>query len=323
MTMVDPNPYFPPIEPYNDGFLAVTELHSIYYEESGNPDGVPAVILHGGPGAAPSPKVRKLFDPQKYRIVLFHQRGCGRSTPAASLVDNTTWDLVGDIEALRQHLSVSRWLVFGGSWGSTLALAYAQSHPGAVTALVLRGIFLGRQWEIDWLYQNPHGTGALFPEEWEAFCGHIPVEEQSNIIAAYYRRLVSDDAAVRDAAALAWARWEASASHLLQDAETIGRFVDPSFAAAVARIECHYFTNGLFLGDDTHLLAGIDRIRSIPGVIVQGRYDALCPSATAWELHRAWPEARFHIVADAGHSMFEPGIAKALRLALDDLQPRV
>jgi proline iminopeptidase len=308
---------YPAIRPYRKGFLRVSELHEIYFEESGNRDGKPVIFLHGGPGGGTEGKMRRFFDPKRYRIVLFDQRGCGRSRPHASLVDNTTWHLVEDIERLRQHLAIDRWLVFGGSWGSTLALAYAETHPRAVTELILRGIFLLRRWEVEWLYQNPFGTGAQFPEGWEAFINHIPPEERGDMIGAYHRRLTSPDRKVMIAAARIWSAWEGSTIHLQPDPRTVASFKKPAYAAAFARIECHYFLNRGFMRSDNQLLEDIDRIRQIPAVIVHGRYDVLCPAKIAWELHRAWPQAQLRIVPDAGHSAFEPGITHELISATD------
>jgi len=308
---------YPPIKPYRSGALQVSPLHRLYFEESGNPRGKPAVFLHGGPGGATHPQMRRFFDPARYRIVLFDQRGCGHSAPHASLVDNTTWHLVEDIETLRMHLGIQRWLVFGGSWGSTLALAYAQSHPQQVTELVLRGIFLLRRSELDWFYQNPEGAAALFPDRWEEFVAVIPRRERGAMMRAYYRRLVSSKATVRATAARAWSVWEGVTSHLQSDPGYVAKFDDPEYAAAFARIECHYFVNKGFLKRDDQLLRDVKRMRHIPGVIVQGRYDVVCPMRSAWDLHRAWPEAELRIVPDAGHSAFERGIARELVAATD------
>jgi proline iminopeptidase len=306
---------YPAIEPNRTGRLKVSDLHEIYWEESGNPDGRPVVFLHGGPGGGSDAKQRRFFDPAAYRIVLFDQRGCGRSTPHACLEENTTWDLVADIERLREHLGISRWSVFGGSWGSTLALAYAQTHPSRVSSLVLRGIFLLRKQEIDWFYQR--GTSAIFPDAWEHFVAPIPEQERGDLLHAFHRRLTSDDPAVRLAAARAWSVWEGSTSKLLPDPDMIARFSGDQFAEAFARIECHYFVHHGFLSRDAQLLEDVGRIRHIPAVIVQGRYDVVCPMESAWALHRAWPEAEFTIVPDAGHSMHEPGITRALVAATD------
>ena len=311
------NPFYPPITPYHRGRLPVTAGHELYFEESGNPRGKPVVFLHGGPGAGTSPAMRRFFNPRRYRIVLFDQRGCGRSRPHASLVANTTWDLVADIERLREHLGIRRWQVLGGSWGSTLALAYAQTHPQRVTELVLRGIFLLRRSELEWFYQDPLGAASLFPDLWEPYVAQIPRRERGDMMRAYYRRLTSRSAAVRARAAYAWSVWEAATSHLRPDPADVAKFSDPDMAAAFARIECHYFVNRGFLEREDQLLRDVRKIRHIPSVIVQGRYDVICPMRSAWDLHRAWPEADLRVVADAGHSAFEPGIARELVAATD------
>ncbi len=314
---------YPPIEPYHQGKLSVSDLHTLYYEESGNPAGNPVIFLHGGPGGGSIPLYRRFFDPERWRIILFDQRGCGRSTPHAELAENTTWDLVADIEKLRvaineaspPALSISQWTVFGGSWGSTLALAYAQTHPNRCEALILRGIFMLRPKEIQWFYQS--GASYLFPDAWESYLAPIPESEQGDLISAYYQRLTSSDRPTRQAAARAWSVWEASTSKLIPDDDLVQRFGDDSFADAFARIECHYFVNGGFFTTADHLLKHIDKIRHIPGVIVQGRYDVVCPMTSAWELHRAWPEAKLEIISTAGHSATEPGITSALVEATD------
>jgi proline iminopeptidase len=306
---------YPAIEPYRSGWLRVSPLHEIYWEESGNPKGKPALFVHGGPGAGADPRSRRFFDPKRYRIVVFDQRGCGRSRPHASLEDNTTWHLVADIERLRTFLSIERWLVFGGSWGSTLALAYAQAHPRRVSELVLRGIFMLRKWEIDWFYQD--GAGALFPDRWEDYLAAIPVRERGDLVGAYYRRLTSPNRATRVRAARAWSIWEAATSHLITDDANIDKWGEEDFAVAVARIECHYFVNRGFLRREDQLLRGVARIRHIPSVIVQGRYDVVCPIRTAWDLHRRWPEADLRVVPDAGHSALEPGNTHELVSATD------
>lgn len=306
---------YPSIEPYNSGHLRVSELHEIYFEECGNPKGKPALFVHGGPGAGAGKDSRRFFDPKRYRIVLFDQRGCGRSRPAASLIDNTTWHLVSDIEALRRHLEIERWLVFGGSWGSTLALAYAQKHPERVTELVLRGIFMLRQSELRWFYQE--GASAIFPDRWEHYLAPIPRDERGDLISAYYRRLTGSDRARALEAAKAWSVWEAATSYLHANEQNVRKWSEDEFAIAVASIECHYFVNRGFFEREDELLHGVERIRKIPAVIVQGRYDVVCPMMSAWDLHRAWPEAEFHVVADAGHSAFEPGNAHELISATD------
>ncbi|HET9934598.1 MAG TPA: prolyl aminopeptidase [Polyangiaceae bacterium] len=307
--------FYPEIQPYRSGYLPVGSGHSIYFEESGNPNGKPVVFLHGGPGGGTSPKQRRFFDPERYRIVLFDQRGCGKSRPHASLVDNTTWHLVQDIETLREHLGIARWQVFGGSWGSTLALAYAEKHPNQVTELVLRGIFLVRRWELEWFYQS--GTSLLFPDAWEKYEALIPPAERDDFMSAYYRRLTSADPAVQKAAARVWSVWEASTSHLLPDEEYIRSCAGDEFSLAFARIESHYFVNGGFLSRENQLIEDVGKIRHIPAVIVQGRYDVVCPMQSAYELAKAWPEARFAIVPDAGHSAYEPGIVHELITATD------
>jgi proline iminopeptidase len=306
--------YYPEIEPFRTGRLRVSEVHDLYYEESGNPNGKPVVFLHGGPGGGTEPKHRRFFDPATYRIVLVDQRGCGKSTPHASLVDNTTWHLVSDIEALRTHLGIDKWQVFGGSWGSTLALAYAQTHPDRVTELVLRGIFLLRKTEIDWFYQK--GASAIFPDAWEDYVAQIPVDERGDMVSAYHRRLTSENAEIRQSAARAWSVWEGRTSCLSPNEQLIARFDGDEFSLAFARIECHYFmNNGFLMGKE--LLANVEKIRKIPCVIVQGRYDVVCPMESAWALHRAWPEADLRIVGDAGHSANEPGITSELVVATD------
>ncbi len=298
------------IEPYDIQFLKVSDRHTLYVEQSGNPEGKPVVFLHGGPGGGTLPQYRQFFDPTRWRIVMFDQRGCGRSTPFAELQENSTWDLVADIELIREHLGISRWAVFGGSWGSTLALAYATSHPQACTELFLRGIFLLRKKEIDWFYQE--GCSKLFPDLWESYVRPIPESERHDFVAAYYRRLTSDNPAVRAEAAKAWSVWEGSTSKLSYDEAAAARFGDDEFADAFARIECHYFMNKGFFTDDNFLLKQVHRIRHIPTVIVHGRYDVVCPVENAWELHKAFPESELHIIADAGHSLSETGITQKL-----------
>ena len=306
---------YPPIEPYREGRLAVGDGHELHFEESGEPGGKPVVFVHGGPGAGTGPKHRCFFDPRAYRIILVDQRGCGRSTPHASLEANTTWHRVADLERLREHLGIERWQVFGGSWGSTLALAYAQSHPHRVSELVLRGIFLLRKREIDWFYQE--GASFLFPDAWEIYWQHIPAAERADLVGAYHRRLTGSDPASRLAAARIWSQWEAATSKLLPDPEMIAAFEEEAVALAFARIEAHYFVNGGFFESEDQLLRGIDGIRHIPATIVQGRYDVVCPMDSAWALHRAWPEADLVITPDAGHSAFEPANSRALVAATD------
>lgn len=306
---------YPAIRPRKTGLLRVSPIHEIYWEECGNPQGKPAVFLHGGPGAGCDPRARRFFDPARYRIILFDQRGCGRSRPHASLEENTTQHLIADIETLRQHLGVKRWLVFGGSWGSTLALAYAQRHASHVTELVLRGIFMLRASEIHWFYQ--HGASALFPDRWEHYVAPIPKRERGDFVAAYYKRLTSQRRATRVKAARAWSVWEASTSYLLSDVDNVDKWAEEDFAVAVARIECHYFINKGFFRREDQLLHDVRKIRHIPCVIVQGRYDVVCPMQSAWDLHRRWPEADLRIVPDAGHSAFERGITDELIAATD------
>jgi proline iminopeptidase len=306
---------YPAIDPYNKGFLRVSSEHDIYFEECGNPNGKPVVFVHGGPGAGCDVRARCFFNPDVYRIVLFDQRGCGRSRPHASLIDNTTWHLVADMETLRRHLHIERWQVFGGSWGSTLALAYAQSHPERVTEMVLRGIFLLRPWELHWFYQ--HGASALFPDRFEQYRSAIPAEERQDLISAFHKRLTGTNRNEMIKAARAWSVWEAATSFIHTNDDMIDKWEGEEFAVAVARIECHYFVNKGFFRHDDQLLEDVERIRHIPGVIVQGRYDVVCPMQTAWELHRAWPEADFKVVPNAGHSAFEAGNTHQLILATD------
>ena len=306
---------YPDIEPYDSGYLQVSPLHRIYFEQCGNPGGKPAVFVHGGPGAGCNAKSRRFFDPARYRIVLFDQRGCGRSTPHAELADNTTWHLVADMERIREQLRIERWQVFGGSWGSTLALAYAETHPDRVTELVLRGIFMLRRWELEWFYQK--GCDAIFPDAWEDYLAAIPAVEHGGLMGAYYRRLTSPDPAVRLAAARAWSMWEGGTSFLKPSPDYIAATGSDEFALAFARIECHYFVHGGFFDVDDQLLRDAHKLKRIPAVIVQGRYDVVCPIRSAWDLHRAWPEAGLRIVGDAGHSALEPGITHELVCATD------
>lgn len=303
---------FPPIEPFASGFLEI-DGHRIYWEKCGNPAGKPAVFLHGGPGGGCSAEHRRLFDPEKYGVLLFDQRGCGRSTPHAGLEQNTTWHLVADIERLRQIMGAQAWLVFGGSWGSTLALAYAQTHPHHVTELVLRGIFTLRKAELLWFYQE--GASWLFPDKWEGFLAPIPPAERGDLMAAYHRRLLSDDAAIQLEAARAWSVWEHQTITLLPNPDYEAQATDDAYALAFARIENHYFVHEGFF-EEGQLLRNADRLAEIPGVIVQGRYDVCTPAQTAWELHKAWPKADFRLIPDAGHAWSEPGIQKELLAAL-------
>jgi proline iminopeptidase len=301
---------YPPIEPYRHGRLKVGDGHEIYFEECGNPRGKPVAVVHGGPGGGCNPTMRRYHDPARYRIVLFDQRGCGRSQPHASLEDNTTWHLVADMERLREHLSIERWQLFGGSWGSTLALAYAETHPEHVRDIILRGIFLLRREELIWFYQA--GCGWLFPEAFEEFRKPIPPEERGDMIAAYYRRLTDQDRSVQIAAARAWSIWEGSTLSLFQDPERVKLFGADTYATAFARIECHYFVNKGFFEREDQLLADVHRIRHVPCTIVHGRYDVVTPVKSAWDLSRVWPEATLRIVPDAGHAMTEPGIVHEL-----------
>ena len=306
---------YPAIEPYHLGRLAVDAQHDLYFEQSGNPAGKPVVFLHGGPGGGTDPKHRRFFDPRRYRIILFDQRGCGQSEPFASLEDNTTWHLVDDIERLREHLGIERWQVFGGSWGSTLAVAYAEAHPARVTELVLRGIFMFTQRESQWFYGR--GTRMLFPDAWEAFVGVIPEAERGDLIAAYYSRLTSDNPRVRAEAARAWSMWETRVAALVADEASLAHCDDLDFTLAFARIECHYFVNKGFLAHEQQLLEDTVKIQHIPTTIVHGRYDVICPLENAWDLHRKLPRSELIIVPDGGHSAFEPGVASALREATD------
>ncbi len=301
---------YPEIDPYNQFNLKVSDLHTIHIEESGNPNGKPVIFLHGGPGGGIEPIYRQYFDPEKWRIIIFDQRGCGKSTPHAELAENTTWELVDDIEKIREYLGIEKWVVFGGSWGSTLSLSYAITHPERCKALVLRGIFMIRNKEIDWFYQE--GASNIYPDAWEQYVKPIPEDERHDMVAAYYKRLTSKDESVRLEAAKAWSIWEASTSKLIQSDDYLHQFEDAKVAEAFARIECHYFTHGGFFKSENWLLENVDKIRHIPTVIVQGRYDVVCPMVSAWELHRAFPEADFEIVQDAGHSMTEKGIAAKL-----------
>ncbi len=308
------------VEPYDSGYIRVSPVHELYYEQCGTPNGKPVVFLHGGPGAGLGPNDRRFFDPNAYRIILFEQRGAGRSRPHASLEDNTTWHLIEDVEKIREQFGIEQWLVFGGSWGSTLSLTYAESYPERVRGLVLRGIFLCRPQEIRWFYEVGQGASAIFPDKWEEYVKVIPESERGDMINAYYRRLTSDDESVRLQAARAWSVWEGSALKLLPDQKLIDEFSEPDKALALARIECHYFVNNCFFETDNYLLDHVDRIRHIPAVIVHGRYDIICPVMNAWDLHRAWPEASLNIIPDAGHAATEPGIASALVDATDSFR---
>jgi proline iminopeptidase len=315
-THQDPNTWmYPEIEPYRTGMLKVSLIHELYFEECGNPNGKPVIFVHGGPGGGTGAQDRRYFNPNLYRVILLDQRGSGKSLPSASLDDNTTWNLVEDMEKLRTHLGLETWQVFGGSWGSTLALAYAIQHPTRVTELVLRGIFMIRKKEIDWYYQE--GASAMYPDVWEQYRDHIPENERGNFVKAYYQRLTSKDPAVQLAAAKPWTTWEMATSRLYTPPEFIQTAVTDDFALKFARIECHYFINEGFFAEDGWLLKNVGKIRHIPAVIVQGRYDVVCPPMSAWDLHKAWPEAKFMMIPDSGHSSREPGIAKALVNATD------
>jgi len=306
---------YPEIEPFDSGTLEVSDIHSVYYERVGNPDGIPVVFLHGGPGGGLIPMYRQFFDPSAYHIVLFDQRGSGKSTPHAELRENTTWDLISDIEKLREKFGIDKWFVFGGSWGSTLSLAYGIDHPSRCLGLVLRGIFLTRRRELDWFYQ--YGASEIFADFWERFRDEIPEDEQDNFMTAYYKRLTSDDEDTRLSAARAWSVWEGSTSKLYPDKDLMDHWEGAHEALSLARIECHYFMNNSFFPSENYLIENVDKIRHIPTVIVQGRYDVVCPMASAWELHNAFPEAEFVLVPDAGHSVSEPGITSALVEAMD------
>jgi len=306
---------YPPIEPYMTDFLKVDDTHNLYFEQSGNPNGKSVVVLHGGPGGGVLPYYREYFDAKAYRIVMFDQRGAGKSTPSASLKDNTTWHLVEDIEKLRKHLKIDRWVVFGGSWGSSLALAYAETYPSIVKALILRGIFALRRKELLWFYQE--GACSMFPEAWDDFLAPIPVVERGDLMSAYHRRLTGPDEQEKLKCAKAWTKWEMLTSRLLVNPEAVQRGEEDHFAITFSRIECHYFVNGGFLKSDSQLIDDAHKIAQIPGVIVQGRYDVVCPVTTAWDLHKRWPIAEYHVVPDAGHSMKENGILSRLVEACD------
>ena len=308
-------PLYPDNEPFTSGWLQTGGPHEIYYEECGKPNGKPAVILHGGPGGAINPTMRRFFDPSRWRMALFDQRGCGRSRPNASLEDNTTWALIADIERLRKHLGVEKWTVFGGSWGSTLALAYAITHPERVEALVLRGIFLVSERELRWFYQD--GASMLFPDAWARFLEPIPEDERGDLMAAYHRRLTHPDRRIQARAAAAWSQWEGDTISIRGPEARPAKFNEMDFAVAFARIECHYFVNKGFFPEDGWILKNIDKIKDIPGWIVQGRFDVVTPLESAWKLKTAWHKANFEIVWDAGHASTEPGVIDGLVRATD------
>lgn len=308
---------YPEIEPFDSGMLRVSDIHEIYWERVGNPEGIPVVFLHGGPGGGLIPLYRQFFDPKVYHVILFDQRGSGRSTPHADLRENTTWDLIADIETLREKFGIEKWYVFGGSWGSTLSLAYGINHPDNCLGLVLRGIFLTRKKELQWFYQ--YGASEIFPDFWERYRDEIPENERGDFMTAYHKRLVSDDEEVRLSAARAWSTWEGATSKLFPDKGLVDHWENPHEALSLARIECHYFMNGSFFDNDNYLLENVDKISHLPVFIVQGRYDVVCPMTSAWELHRALPEAEFIVADDAGHSVSEKGISEALVGIMDKL----
>ena len=307
---------YPKISPHATGMLQVSSMHTIFWERSGNPSGEPVIVIHGGPGGGSQPAYRQYFNPEKFDIIQFDQRGCGKSTPYAELQENNTQNSVADIEALREHLGLDSWHVFGGSWGSTLALIYAQNHPSRAQSLILRGIFMCRKSELQWFYQQ--GASHVFPDAFEPYSQHIPPEERSGLITAYYQRLTHEDVEIRRAAAKEWTRWEMATSRLFPDPEYLDKAEDLDFAVAFARIECHYFINGIFV-EDGHILNNAEKIKHIPTTIVQGRYDMVCPTVSAWELHKALPESKLIIVPDAGHSMGETSIARELVNATDNI----
>ncbi len=312
------NTFFPEIEPYNSGYLKVSNLHTLYFEECGNPLGKPIIFLHGGPGGGISPDHRRFYDPKFYRIILFDQRGCGKSTPFAELKENTTWDLVNDMETIREHLKINQWIIFGGSWGSTLALAYGITHPERCLAFVLRGIFLCREWEIKWFYQE--GASLIFPDLWETYWNQIPKNQRGDMLSAYHSQLTSTDEKLKLQAAKIWSTWEASTSKLILDSQFIDDYEDPEKALPFARIECHYFINKAFLKTDNYLLENISKISHLPCVIVHGRYDMVCPAKNAWELHQAWPGSKLHFIPDSGHSVMEKGVTDKVIQATEEIK---
>jgi proline iminopeptidase len=310
---------FPNIEPFKSERIKVSSLHEIYMEQVGNPNGVPVVFLHGGPGGGLHPHYRRYFDPKHYRVILIDQRGSGQSTPHAELKENTTWDLVSDIEVVRKHLGIDQWIVFGGSWGSTLALAYATKHAEQITAMVLRGIFMCRPKEIKWFYQE--GAGLMFPELWEKYVDLIAPEKRHDMVSAYHELLTHSDLDVRLEAAKRWSQWEAATSHLYYDQAAVDNYGEPHKALAFARIECHYFVNNAFFETDDFLLSQVEKFKHIPAWIVQGRYDVVCPATSAWELHQAWGKnSQLFMIPDSGHSVSEPGIQKKLVEIMESLK---
>jgi len=310
---------FPEIEPYNSGFIKVSEIHTIYYEEAGNPNGRPVVYLHGGPGAGISPGFRRFFDPEFYRVILFDQRGCGKSTPFLELRENTTWDLVADMEKIRTHLGIEKWLVYGGSWGSTLALFYSETHPERVTGMIIRGIFLGRPPEVDFLFGNNAGAGRIFPEEYERYIGYIPEDERDDIVKAYYKRLTSTDKDISHSAAIRYLTWETTCCTLLPQKIEFDVERD-KYLISESILECHYFINKMFCESDNHIIENIDKIKDIPTIIVQGRYDMVCPPIAAYDLHKAMPKSKLIIVPDASHMTWEPGIQEELIKSLEEFK---
>ena len=311
---------YPEIEPFDTGMLKVSDLHEIYYERVGNPDGIPVVFLHGGPGGGLISMYRRFFDPSAFHVILFDQRGSGKSKPSYELEENTTWKLIEDIETLREKFDIEKWYVFGGSWGSTLSLAYAETHPDRALGLILRGIFLTRPKELKWFYQ--YGASEIFPDFWQPYRDFIPEDERGDFMTAYYKRLTGDDEEVRLEAARRWSTWEGATSKLFPDKNLMDHFEEPHEALSLARIECHYFMNDSFFDSENYLLENIDKIRHIPTVIVQGRYDVVCPAVSAYELKEAFPEADLQIIADAGHSISEPGITSALVDAMDKIRDK-
>jgi len=320
--MAEPSALFPPVEPYCKGYLAVSHLHTLYYEECGNPEGLVMLFLHGGPGGGCGETSRRFFNPAHWRTVLFDQRGAGRSRPCAELRENTTWDLVADIERLREHLRIGKWVLFGGSWGSTLALAYATQHPERVAGMILRGVVMGQAWEDEWLFAEGGGASILYPDAWEAFIAPLPEPDRGDIKGGYYRLLTSANKAVRLVAAQAWSRWEAATCKLVPDAGKIEELSQPENAVALARLECHYFLNGCFLPHPDYLVERLDTLRDLPVSIIQGRYDVICPPLSAWRLHRALPRSELELVPTAGHSALDPDLTAALVRATEGFRER-